>query len=81
MAAPVSAQCYTATQQGEVVTLTARAADTVVSVAPSRGNMATAMRVKGHEVLEARGIPFMAPWANRLDERRSMPTDGVMRST
>ena len=52
------------------------------SVVPSVGNIATEMRVKGHNVLryphasladfKARpgptGIPFMGPWANRLDE-------------
>ena len=71
-AAPASAQRYTATQsatpQGDTVTLADRVTDTVVVVVPSRGNMATEMRVKGHHVLEARGIPFMGPWANRLDE-------------
>jgi aldose 1-epimerase len=64
------------------VTLTDRGSETSVTVVPSVGNIATAFRVKGHNVLrfphaslkdfEARpaatGIPFMAPWANRLDE-------------
>ncbi len=72
VAAPVWAQRYTvtpgATPQGDAVTLTDRETDTVVVVVPTKGNMATAMRVKGHDVLEARGIPFMGPWANRLDE-------------
>ena len=68
VATPVSAQRYSATQQGDEVTLADRATDTVVVVVPSKGNLATAMRVKGHDVLEARGIPFMGPWANRLDE-------------
>lgn len=81
-AAPASAQRYSAVQQGDVVTLTDRDTDTVVSVVPSVGNIATGMRVKGHNVLRfphaslaefaARpgqtGIPFMGPWANRLDE-------------
>ena len=70
--APAWAQRYSATPsatpQGEVVTLTDREADVVVVVVPAKGNMATEMRVKGHNVLEARGIPFMGPWANRLDE-------------
>lgn len=65
---PAWAQRYSATQQGDEVTLADRETDTVLVVAPSKGNMATAMRVKGHNVLEARGIPFMGPWANRLDE-------------
>ena len=82
-AAPASAQRYSAVRQGEVVLLTDRQAETVVSVAPSVGNIATEMRVKGHNVLRyphasladfaARpgqtGIPFMGPWINRLDEQ------------
>jgi aldose 1-epimerase len=71
---------YEAEQVGKVVRLTDREADTVVSLVPSLGNMAIEMRVKGHNVLrfpfesleEARGpffgVPFLAPWANRLDE-------------
>lgn len=82
VAAPAAAQRYSAVHQGEVVTLTDRDTDTVVTVVPSVGNIATAMRVKGHNVLRfphasladftarpgATGIPFMGPWANRLDE-------------
>jgi aldose 1-epimerase len=55
----------------------------VVTIVPSVGNIAVEMKVKGHNVLrypqgsvaefKARpgntGIPFMAPWANRLDEQ------------
>ena len=55
---------------------------TVVSVMPSRGNNAFEMKVKGKNVLQFpfasaaefksrgsfSGIPFLAPWANRLDE-------------
>ena len=85
LATPVTsaAQRYSAEQQGEVVTLTDRGTDTVVSVVPAVGNIATEMRVKGHNVLRfphasladfkarpgATGIPFMGPWANRLDEQ------------
>jgi aldose 1-epimerase len=79
---PAQAPRYSAERQGEVVTLTDRESETVVSVVPSVGNIATAMRVKGHNVLRsphaslaeftsrpgATGIPFMGPWANRLDE-------------
>jgi len=82
-AAPAYAQRYTAAQQGELVTLADRETDTVVSVVPSVGNIATEMKVKGHNVLRfphasladfkarpgATGIPFMGPWANRLDEQ------------
>jgi aldose 1-epimerase len=81
--APASAQRYSASQQGDVVTLVDRETDTVVSVVPSVGNIATEMRVMGHNVLRyphaslqdfrARpaqtGIPFMGPWINRLDEQ------------
>ena len=27
------------------------------------------MTVKGHNILGPQGIPFLAPWANRLDEQ------------
>jgi len=83
LAAPAAAQRYTAAQDGEIVRLTDRTADVVVSIVPSVGNIAFEMRVKGHNVLrfpfssvaefQARpamvGIPFMGPWANRLDEQ------------
>jgi aldose 1-epimerase len=78
-----SAQRYAAVQQADTVTLTDRTADTVVTIVPSVGNIAVEMKVKGHNVLrypqgsvaefKARpgntGIPFMGPWANRLDEQ------------
>ena len=77
-----SAGRYGAVRDGSLVTLTDRVSEMGVTVVPSVGNIATAFRVKGHNVLrfphaslaefEARpaatGIPFMAPWANRLDE-------------
>jgi len=83
MAAPAAAQRYAAVQDGEIVRLTDRTTDTVVSIMPSVGNIAFEMRVKGHNVLryphasvadfKARpgmtGVPFMGPWANRLDEQ------------
>jgi aldose 1-epimerase len=71
---------YTAEQVGKVVRLTDTATQTVVSFIPSVGNLTFEMRVKGHNVLyfpfesvdEYRrgfsGNPFLAPWANRLDE-------------
>ena len=47
-----------------------------LSVAPHLGNNAYSLTVNGHEVLvpgalekQFRGIPFMGPWANRLDEQ------------
>ena len=79
---PATEQRYSARQRDEVVTLTDRQTDTVVTIVPSVGNIATGMRVKGHNVLRfphtsvaefrerpnATGIPFMGPWINRLDE-------------
>ena len=66
----------------EVVRLTDAAHHTEVSVLPSVGNMAYEMKVNGHNVFwwpsktlqdfKAKpgfaGNPFLAPWANRLDE-------------
>jgi aldose 1-epimerase len=79
---PAAAQRYSAQHEGGMVRLRDGVADVVVSVVPSVGNTAIAMTVKGHDVLRwpyasldefrARpalsGIPFLAPWANRLDE-------------
>jgi aldose 1-epimerase len=83
VASPVLAQRYTAARDGEVVRLRDRTADIVVSILPSAGNIAFEMRVQGQNVLRfphrtvadfkaqpnATGIPFMGPWANRLDEQ------------
>ena len=74
---------YTAARSGDSVVLTDATTDTVVSILPSLGNIAYEMKVKGHNVLryphatidEFRkapntiGIPFMGPWANRLDQQ------------
>ena len=74
---------YTAVRSGDSVVLTDATTDTAVSILPSLGNIAYEMKVKGHNVLryphatmdEFRkapntiGIPFMGPWANRLDEQ------------
>jgi aldose 1-epimerase len=80
MTAGVQPSSYTATQVGEIVRLEDAKAQTTVSVKPSAGNVAFEMLVKGHNVLvfsgaspEAfkgglTGIPFVGPWANRLDE-------------
>ena len=60
-----------------------RRARTVVSIMPSVGNIAFEMSVKGQNVLRLpyasiddfkakpamSGIPFLGPWANRLDEQ------------
>ena len=76
---------YRAERTGEVVTLQDARAQTVVSIIPSSGNKAFEMKVKGQNVLclpyasiedfKAKGaggfngIPFLGPWANRLDEQ------------
>ena len=73
---------YSAHQDGDVVSLEDAKNQTVVSVMPSRGNNAFQMTVKGKNVLQFpfasaaqfksrgsySGIPFLGPWANRLDE-------------
>src|SRR4029453_4730522 len=80
---PGGAQRSSARHEGDLVRLSDGVADVVVTVVPSVGNMAIAMTVKGQEGLrwpfaslsefKARpalsGIPFLAPWANRLDEQ------------
>ncbi len=80
-ASPLFAQ-YSTRIEGEVVRLEDAAHQTVVSVIPSHGNNAFAMKVKGKDVLRSpfasiedfkkrggmSGVPFLAPWANRLDE-------------
>jgi aldose 1-epimerase len=75
---------YRAFQTGDVVRLVDSASNTTVAVCPSFGNNAFEMRVNGVDILwrpydsledfKARGqgrggIPFLAPWANRLDEQ------------
>jgi aldose 1-epimerase len=80
---PRAAIGYSAQQIGDIVQLHDPTAQTVVSIVPSVGNVAFEMKVKGHNVLRwpyasveefrARpalsGIPFLGPWANRLDEQ------------
>jgi len=81
VAAPAAAQRYTAKQNGEVIDLADTAAQMNVSVVWSLSD-AWRIEVKGHnlvrqatgtlEEFEARpglaGMPFLAPFANRLDE-------------
>src|SRR5260221_12190595 len=78
-----AAQQYTARRNGDVVQLEDAKNQTVVSIIPSVGNIAFSMKVRGQEVLRwpytsvedfktrpgRAGIPFMGPWANRLDEQ------------
>jgi aldose 1-epimerase len=74
---------YRAFHTGDVVRLEDSASNTTVSICPTFGNNAFEMRVNGvdllwrsHESLDdfkahdhgRGGIPFLAPWANRLDE-------------
>jgi aldose 1-epimerase len=83
VALPAAAQPYSARRNGEVVQLEDTTSRTVVSIALSVGNIAFEMKVNGANVLwwpyasveefKARpamsGIPFLGPWANRLDEQ------------
>src|SRR5262245_37500131 len=83
LARAVMAQPYSAVQEGEIVRLRDAKSATSVSILTSVGNIAFEMIVRGHNVLrwpyesveafKARpglsGIPFVGPWANRLDEQ------------
>jgi len=74
---------YSARRLGDIVRLEDSASQTVVSLIPSVGNVAFEMLVKGQNVLRwpyasveafrtkpgLSGIPFLGPWANRLDEQ------------
>jgi aldose 1-epimerase len=74
---------YSARHVGAVVELNDRRSQTTVSILPAVGNLAVEMKVKGHNVLRfpftsaadykggsgSIGIPFLAPWADRLDEQ------------
>jgi aldose 1-epimerase len=81
--APAFAQ-YAVHREGEVIRLEDSRTQTVVSIMPSRGNTAYRMTVKGKDAIQfpyaseeaylkgpvrgMAGIPFLGPWANRLDE-------------
>jgi aldose 1-epimerase len=74
---------YTAERKGDIIYLRDAARRTIVSLIPSVGNIAFSLSVADQEVLRwpyasiedfkakpgLSGIPFMAPWANRLDEQ------------
>jgi aldose 1-epimerase len=68
VSSPAAAQ-YSARRNGTRVELEDAAHQTVVSIDPAAGNLTREMSIKGHHILAPRGIPFMAPWANRLDEQ------------
>ena len=83
LAVPSAAAQYTARQRDGVIQLEDSSSQTVVSIVPSVGNVTFAMKVKGQEILRfpyasvaefrsrpgLAGIPFLGPWANRLDEQ------------
>ena len=83
VALPAAAQPYSARRDRDVVRLEDAKSRTRVSIAVSVGNMAFEMKVKGADVLwwpfssvedfkakpAMSGIPFLGPWANRLDEQ------------
>ena len=60
---------YSMRRTPDLVQLEDAAHKTVVSIAPSAGNLTREMTVNGHNILGPLGIPFLAPWANRLDEQ------------
>ena len=83
IARSATAQPYSARRNGDVVQLEDAKTQTAVSIVPAVGDVAFEMKVKGQNVLrwpyasvdefKARpalsGIPFLGPWANRLDEQ------------
>jgi aldose 1-epimerase len=82
VARPARAE-YLARRTGDVVRLEDTATQTSVSILPAVGNIAFDMTVKGQKVLRwpfasveeftakptLSGIPFIGPWAGRLDEQ------------
>jgi len=78
--AETRAPAYTTERVGRTVRLSDTDRQVVVSIAPLRGNVTFEMKVKGQDVLHFPvasledpragqfGIPFLGPWANRLDE-------------
>jgi aldose 1-epimerase len=82
LVSPASAQ-YSARSDGDVVHLEDSAHQIRVSIVPSVGNVAFEMRVEKQNLLyfpyadivafrsqpRLSGIPFLGPWANRLDEQ------------
>lgn len=81
-ATPAAAQPYAALRDGDVVRLRDEAHQIEVAIVPGLGNIAFEMTVKGHAILHwpyaslaefrsrpaLSGLPFLGPWANRLDE-------------
>src|SRR2546430_5646044 len=74
MSLALAAARYSVASAPERVELRDSTTGTVVAINPSVGNIAFSMTVKGHEILwwtpgQMSGIPFLGPWANRLDEQ------------
>ena len=79
----ISSAQYAAERVGDVVRLTDQQHQTSVAILPNVGDLVFSMTVKGQEVIHFpyasiaafkehpgyAGIPFLAPWANRLDEQ------------
>src|SRR6476619_5156259 len=78
-----TAQQYAARRTDEIVSLEDTRNQTTVSILPAVGNVTFSMKVNGQDVLRwpyasieefksrpaLSGIPFVGPWANRLDEQ------------
>src|ERR1041384_5090744 len=74
---------YSAVQDGDAVRLADKKTDTVVSIVPSIGAVVFEMKIHGVNIIafspasldafrqrpSMTGIPFLGPWANRLDEQ------------
>src|SRR3954471_16091783 len=74
---------YAAHRTGEIVELSDQRHAVVVSISPSVGDLVFAMKVNGQDIVRfpyaslddyrahsgLAGIPFLGPWANRLDEQ------------
>src|SRR5215204_1406508 len=83
MSLPAAAQQYQVRRDGDVVRLEDSRNGVVASILPSVGNQAFELKVKGHNVLRwtyasvadfrsrpgMAGVPFLAPWADILDEQ------------
>lgn len=78
------ARQYSAEESRDIVRLHDSETETTVSIIPSAGNLTVEMRIRGHNVLRfpyesvehykgseggSIGIPFLSPWADRLDEQ------------
>jgi len=65
----VASAQYSIRRTPDLVQLEDTARQITVAIAPPAGNLTREFMVKGHNVLGPLGIPFLAPWANRLDEQ------------